>query len=236
MCERSCCRLALALTGSLICSVPAWAGQLVGISDVGQGYGLDIRSYVIGSYRDVFSSSVAATYTGDAGLDFFYSLTPQVKANLTINTDFAQTEVDDRQVNLTRFPLFFPEKRGFFLDGADNFDFSREPSDAISGFFSRRIGLDANGQPQAIDYGAKVSGQMGASISAFCRSAPEKSAGYSARTSRSSVRSASCSRNPTWASCTRAAPRAARTSRIGTVSAATSSLRPAGFEDRTTCS
>jgi hypothetical protein len=137
------------------------AGQLVGISDVGQGYGLDIRPYVIGSYRDVSTGSAAATYKGDAGLDFFYSVTPQVKANLTINTDFAQTEVDDRQVNLTRFPLFFPEKRGFFLDGADNFDFTREPSDAISGFFSRRIGLDSNGQPQAIDYGAKMSGQMG---------------------------------------------------------------------------
>ena len=132
------------------------AGQIVGISDVGQGYGLDIRPYAIGTYRGVSSGAAPATLKGDAGLDCFYSLTPQVKANLTINTDFAQTEVDDRRVNLTRFPLFFPEKRGFFLDGADNFDFTREPSDAISGFFSRRIGLDSSGQPQEIDYGAKL--------------------------------------------------------------------------------
>ena len=52
------------------------------------------------------------------GLDVFYNVTPQLRANLTVNTDFAQTEVDDRQVNLTRFPLFFPEKRDFFLEGA----------------------------------------------------------------------------------------------------------------------
>lgn len=98
------------------------AGQIVGISDVGQGYGLDIRPYVVGNYRDVSRGGGSATYTGDAGLDLFYGLTPQVNTNLTINTDFAQTEVDDRQVNLTRFPLFFPEKRSFFLDGANNFD------------------------------------------------------------------------------------------------------------------
>jgi hypothetical protein len=53
--------------------------------------------------------------------------TPQLRSQLTLNTDFAQTEVDDRQVNLTRFPLFFPEKRDFFLEGSGSFDFSREP-------------------------------------------------------------------------------------------------------------
>lgn len=137
------------------------AAQIVGISNVSQGYGLDIRPYVVGSYRGVSTGGAAATYKGDTGLDVFYSLTPQIRANLTINTDFAQTEVDDRQVNLTRFPLFFPEKRGFFLEGANNFDFTREPSDAINGFFSRRIGLDSEGQPQEIDYGAKLNAQVG---------------------------------------------------------------------------
>ncbi len=65
-------------------------------------------------------------------------------------------------MNLTRFPLFFPEKRAFFLEGAGTFDFSREPGTAITPFFSRRIGLDAAGVPQPIDYGAKLTGQAGA--------------------------------------------------------------------------
>jgi hypothetical protein len=64
-------------------------------------------------------------------------------------------------VNLTRFPLLYPEKRGFFLEGITFFDFSGEQSFRVSPFFSRRIGLDANGQPQRIDYGAKLTGQVG---------------------------------------------------------------------------
>ena len=94
-------------------------------------------------------------------MDFFYNVTPQLKVNLTVNTDFAQTEVDDRQVNLTRFGLFFPEKREFFLEGSRYFDFSKEPNGTLSEFFSRRIGLDENGMPQKIDYGTKLSGQVG---------------------------------------------------------------------------
>jgi hypothetical protein len=91
-------------------------------------------------------------------MDLFYNVTPQLRADLTINTDFAQTEVDDRQVNLTRFNLFFPEKRDFFLESAGNFDFSRESPIDMTGFHSRRIGLDENGRPQDIDYGLKVAG------------------------------------------------------------------------------
>jgi hypothetical protein len=85
-----------------------------------------------------------------------------------VNTDFAETEVDQRQVNLTRFPLFFPEKRTFFLDGATFFDFYRGGgggggfgASPVRPFFSRRIGLDEEGQPQAVDVGAKVTGQIG---------------------------------------------------------------------------
>jgi len=105
--------------------------------------------------------SVPSKITATGGGDIFYNLTPQLKSNLTINTDFAQTEVDDRQVNLTRFPLFFPEKRDFFLEGSGSFDFSREPSSDFTAFFSRRIGLDAAGRPQKIDYGGKLTGQAG---------------------------------------------------------------------------
>jgi hypothetical protein len=136
------------------------AGRIEGITDVSQGRGLDIKPYVIGNYRDT-TSAAASTYKGNTGLDFLYSVTPQLKANLTINTDFAQTEVDDRQVNLTRFPLFFPEKRDFFLEGQGNFDFSREASNDLTAFFTRRIGITDKGQPQKIDYGAKLGGQVG---------------------------------------------------------------------------
>ena len=84
-------------------------------------------------------------------------MTPALKANFTINTDFAETEVDQRRTNLTRFPLFFPEKREFFLDGANFFSF---PSGQATPFFSRRIGLNA-GEPQPIVFGAKLIGQIG---------------------------------------------------------------------------
>ena len=82
-------------------------------------------------------------------------MTPALKANFSVNTDFAETEVDERRTNLTRFPLFFEEKREFFLDGANFFEF---PGGDESPFFSRRIGLNA-GTPQPIIYGAKLVGQ-----------------------------------------------------------------------------
>ena len=139
------------------------AGLLEGISDVSQGVGLDIQPYTTGSYIDAKGRGLGSNFEGDGGVDFNYNITPQLKGNLTINTDFAETEVDQRRVNLTRFPLFFPERRGFFLDGATFFEFARElpTSNAIRPFFSRQIGLDANGQPQRIDYGAKLTGQIG---------------------------------------------------------------------------
>ena len=139
----------------------AFAGRIEGIQDVTQGHGLDIKPYVIGTATSVPGSVSGNLWKGDGGLDLFYNLTPQLKANLTVNTDFAQTEVDDRQVNLTRFPLFFPEKRDFFLDGAGNFDFAREPTGDFNAFFTRRIGLDTRGRPQPIDYGVKLGGTAG---------------------------------------------------------------------------
>ena len=138
----------------------AYAGRIEGIREVSQGVGLDVKPYVIGTAARL-PNAATTNWNADAGVDLFYNLTPQVKANLTVNTDFAQTEVDDRQVNLTRFPLLFPEKRDFFLDGAGNFDFAREPSD-FNAFFTRRIGLDQRGLPQSIDYGAKLGGAAGA--------------------------------------------------------------------------
>jgi hypothetical protein len=135
------------------------AGLLTGLGRVDQGVGLDVKPHAVASVADTATGPALGDAT--AGLDLFYNLTPALRANLTINTDFAETEVDDRIVNLTRFSVFFPEKRAFFLEGSSAFDFSREPGTAIVPFFSRRIGLAAGGLPQTIDIGAKLTGQAG---------------------------------------------------------------------------
>jgi len=147
-------------------------GLLKGIRNVTQGRGLDIKPYLLGT-SESFPGRGNSRVTNDAnaGLDLFYSITPQLRTNLTVNTDFAQAEVDQRQVNLTRFSLLFPEKRDFFLDGALFFDFAsgsagggsefgRDNSDLLP-FFTRRIGLNADGAPQRIDFGGKLLGQVG---------------------------------------------------------------------------
>jgi hypothetical protein len=136
------------------------AGLVTGLSDISQGVGLDIRPYVVGSAsHDAHIANVNQRndFSGASGVDFIYNITPSLRADFTINTDFAETEVDERQVNLTRFPLRFPEKRQFFLEGRNFFGLSGY-DDA---YFSRRIGLN-DGRPQRVDYGAKVTGQIGA--------------------------------------------------------------------------
>ena len=139
------------------------AGRLEGLEGLRQGIGLDLLPYVVGSTSAAPGrGSPSAVQKGALGGDVVYNITPGLRANLSVNTDFAETEVDQRQVNLTRFPLFFPEKRAFFLENASVFDFSREPGTAIMPFFSRRIGLDDSGTPQPIDYGAKLTGHAGA--------------------------------------------------------------------------
>jgi len=144
------------------------AGHVKGISNVTQGKGLDVKPYGLVSAE---SAPIAGSrqWDGDknAGVDVFYNPTPGLRANVTVNTDFAQTEVDQRQVNLTRFSLFFPERRDFFLDGATFFDFASINgnglgSEQVQPFFSRRIGLSDDARPQRIDVGSKVTGQMGA--------------------------------------------------------------------------
>ena len=139
------------------------AGRLEGMAGISQGLGLDVKPYAVGNVASAPGRGRPdALSTGDIGLDAFYNVTPALRANVSINTDFAETEVDQRRVNLTRFPLFFEEKRDFFLEGSGFFDFSREPDEAVVPFFSRRIGLDDRGIQQPIDVGAKLTGQQGA--------------------------------------------------------------------------
>jgi hypothetical protein len=141
------------------------AGRITGLTDITQGIGLDIIPYITGGLSQ--KQDIPRKNIFDGGLDAFYHITPSLKAAITVNTDFAQTEVDEKQINLTRFNLFFPEKRDFFLDGANYFSFgingdSENPqATQMIPFFSRRIGLDAAGNPVPIKYGGKFTGKVG---------------------------------------------------------------------------
>lgn len=97
--------------------------------------------------------------SGDLGLDFKWGVRADLTLDLTINTDFAQVEADEQQVNLTRFPLFFAEKRPFFLENAQLFQLGQPQ--AVDLFFSRRIGLSATGEPIDIVAGGRLSGKLG---------------------------------------------------------------------------
>lgn len=101
---------------------------------------------------------MSSTFKKDAGLDIKYGLTNNLTADLTINTDFAQVEADDQVINLTRFSLYFPEKRVFFLEKEDVFDFSLLGNNNL--FYSRRIGL-YNGNPVRIYGGVRLTGRAG---------------------------------------------------------------------------
>jgi len=155
---------------------PSISGTVSGFSGLDSGIGLDVVPSV-----SVRRSRTFVPEKGDTevrpSLDAFYKITPSLNAALTINTDFSATEVDDRQVNLTRFNLFFPEKRDFFLKDLDVFEFGNigsgnfgqpgpsAPTTAARQngrpFFSRNIGLSTTGVPVDLNYGGKVSGRIG---------------------------------------------------------------------------
>jgi hypothetical protein len=133
--------------------------QLRGMAGIKPGRGLDIVPSASLSQRQEFSPN-ASDVELKPSLDVFYRLTPALTASLTLNTDFSATEVDDRQVNLTRFSLFFPEKRDFFLQDADIFEFAELTQNGRP-FFSRTIGLSASGEPVDLIGGGKITGRVG---------------------------------------------------------------------------
>ncbi len=116
------------------------AGRLEGVGGLRQGNGLSISPYGL-ARRDADFEIAHSSIQGDGGLDILYNRTSDLTAMLTVNSDFAETEVDTRQVNLTRFPLFFPEKRSFFVEGSNLFSFGSGLGVDFIPFFSRRIGL-----------------------------------------------------------------------------------------------
>jgi len=140
---------------------PQDAGLLIGLENISQGLGLELVGYGKAEASKVekdLGEGYIKNGNIDAGLDINYNITPGLKASLTLNTDFAETEVDDRQINLTRFPIRFPEKRDFFLEGANIFRFA--PSSGVYPYFSRRIGLQS-GNPVPISFGGRFIGKIG---------------------------------------------------------------------------
>ncbi|MDA0206031.1 MAG: DUF5916 domain-containing protein [Acidobacteria bacterium] len=134
------------------------AGSLNGI-EAETHRNLQLLPYVVGGVNRDFQAVDQTDHDLDAGLDVKYTLTPTLTLDATVNTDFAQVEVDDEQINLTRFSLFFPEKRPFFLENSGIFEFG-SPREAEL-FFSRRIGLDAERNAVPIDVGIRLSGKIG---------------------------------------------------------------------------
>ncbi|MCZ0951678.1 MAG: DUF5916 domain-containing protein [Rhodospirillaceae bacterium] len=138
---------------------PGTTGTISGLTGLQQGRGLDVVPTVVASGSREFETD-SADSSMEPSLDVFYKFTPSLTGVLTLNTDFSATEVDDRQINLTRFNLFFPEKRDFFLQDVDIFSFGGLRRNGIP-FFSRRIGLSRRGQPVDLDMGAKLTGRAG---------------------------------------------------------------------------
>lgn len=139
-------------------------GTLEGLDNMSQGHNLKITPFVTAGVTQVRSAAepsghFATTHDYDGGLDLKYSLTPSLTLDATYRTDFAHVEVDQQQVNLTRFGLFFPEKRDFFLENSGTFSFGAGRN--LVPFFSRRIGLSRDGAPIPIVGGTRVTGQVG---------------------------------------------------------------------------
>ncbi len=135
------------------------SGHLSGISVVEQKRALSLTPYTKAFYhKDQTGRKDLSESDFDGGIDLRYQLQTNLSLDLTVNTDFAETEVDRLQVNLTRFRLFFPEKRAFFLEGKGFYNFGL--SGRVQPFFSRRIGL-LSGQAVPILLGGKLSGKVG---------------------------------------------------------------------------
>ena len=140
------------------------AGELVGVEEIRRRRLREIKPYASGEWREgvpiVGRNGLDAGVRANVGIEVAkLGITPSLTAEFTVNPDFGQAEVDDQIVNLSRFSVFFPEKRDFFLENSGIFLFGRQGENQA--FFTRRIGLTDNGAPVPIDYGVKVTGKIG---------------------------------------------------------------------------
>ena len=137
------------------------AGSLTDLEDLNRGLDLRVKPFLVGGGKRTLDEG--NTTERDIGLDVKYGITAGLNLDLTLNTDFAQAEIDDERVNLTRFPLFFPEKREFFLENAGQFNVGSTAAirPIADLFFSRRIGLSDTGAHVPIIGGARLTGKVG---------------------------------------------------------------------------
>lgn len=139
------------------------AGLLTNLPAFDLGLGLSVRPAIVGNANRP-EPDVARAYRSAGSLDATKKLGPNLLGSVTVNTDFGETEVDSRQTNLTRFDLLFPEKRTFFLEGADIFEFGLGTGEDLIPFHSRRIGLQGHEEDLLqipITVGGKLNGRMG---------------------------------------------------------------------------
>ena len=137
---------------------PMEAAALTGVENVRQGKGFTFKPYALASSAGGSPETRGRENALDGGFDIYKNFTPNLVGVVSYNMDFAETEVDERRINLTRFPLFFPEKRMFFLEGSETFNFSS--SNSFMPFFSRRIGL-FEGEQVPVRFGTKLYGKIG---------------------------------------------------------------------------
>ena len=134
------------------------AGTLEGVQ-VPSRHVATVTPYALAGVERIYAIDPEARERQEVGGEIKYGLTQSLTLDLTYNTDFAQVEVDEVRTNLTRFPLFYPEKRPFFLENAGTF--SAGTPQAVDLFFTRRIGIDALGQPVPIVGGGRITGRLG---------------------------------------------------------------------------
>jgi len=139
------------------------AGTLIGLENISYTDRFELKPYLLGGWN-LEDDKISYTSLGKIGADLNYNITPTLKLNLTVNTDFAQVESDVLQINLTRFSLYYPEKREFFLEGAGNFDFYIGNRNSI--FYSRNIGIE-DFQSVNVLGGARLFGKIGRSNIGF---------------------------------------------------------------------
>ncbi len=135
-------------------------GLVTGLAGLQQGRGLDVVPGLRAGARRDHEADTDDDFL-EPSLDAFWKITPSLTAALTLNPDFSGTTADTRQVNLTRFDLFFPEQRAFFLQDSDIFAFAGLEEQSGIPFFARRIGLDDLGEPLTLDAGLKLTGRAG---------------------------------------------------------------------------
>ncbi|MDZ7632389.1 MAG: DUF5916 domain-containing protein [Gemmatimonadaceae bacterium] len=152
-------------------------GSVAGFDSLPERARVEMRPYLLGEGRlperilltgGSDSTATAGERNGNVGLDIKIPVTRTLTGDITFNPDFAQAEVDRQIVNLTRFPLFFPEQRLFFTEGAGIFDFGRVQQTQM--FYSRRIGLSPSGTPVPIPFGLRMQGRAGSNQVGFLAS------------------------------------------------------------------